>query len=275
MNYTMNFKKLAVGCLLPLSLVTSVSNASVFIKGYGGNTLSTSNYQAYQTNITTLGVFDGQYRQKDITTDNLFTYGLGLGFDTQLQRKVKLGLELSLQQQAPKTKFDTHTPGIESAAGDAAWITQNITNTLKAASTLVLTVNNAFFIKFGPALLRQEIETEMFETDVPANVFKDDTEKNFPGISIGSGFIYKLTKNFGIFTEYNFSYYMIKDLSDFTVLEAAMTSGGATGPFVYENRKAKFIQSEFLLGFTYSFFNGDDTYKYKKSNIPHKCKYEK
>lgn len=284
MNYTMNFKKLATTCLLSLSLASGITNASIFIKAYGGNSITTMGYDADYTNVNP--AFDGLVEYRNYDTFNLFSFGFGLGFDTELHPKVSLGLELALQSLAQDVEVARQIPGSESALSDAGMANIEVKNKFKGLASVFLSINKAFYLKAGPSLLRQSVNTEIWGTNNPAQRENEKITKNHLGVTIGTGFIYKLSKSFGIFTEYNYSFYPRKKLGDNNI-PAGIISASTGEAILWDKIEVNYAQSEFFLGFTYSFLNGgsDDSYRYRSRGSvrstescgkgPGRCNYNK
>lgn len=267
----MNYKKLALG-LLSIPLATSMASASVYVKFYGGNAITSNNISSDLPD----NVNDGTINIRNTFTSNPFAFGGGLGFDTDVHPKIKIGIDLAFHKNTQDDE-QHHVLHVDTPLLDAGQYNIEVKNRFKFIGSLSMTINKAFFFKVGPSVLRQSVTQLAIPSDNVSVKPKNADSQNIVGITLGSGFIYKLSKNFGIFTEYNYSYYGDKDISNFTAPQAAFTGGLSNGDFLARDVKYKVTQSEFFLGFMYSFFNGDGTYRRYGScgKGPGRCRFEK
>lgn len=266
----MNYKKLSLG-ILTLALTANVANAAYYFRFFGGDTLSSLKYQADAFNIPVGGGTNvGTIEHKTVNTVNLFNAGLGMGLSMFIHPKFELGLEADGLVQTQKYKFNEYLDNGETAFLDAGIVEHEIENKFKGVLALMFKINKSFFIKAGPSLLRQGIKTRTFPTNATLPRFSNSETENLFGATMGTGFIYRLTKNFGIFTEYNYSYYPRKNLDTINLVDSQINPpGGVTEQnHRYGNRKIDFSQSEFFFGFVFNF----ETYDFNK---PCKCDFGK
>ncbi len=250
----MDYKKISLG-ILSLALSSSMAHASYYFKFFGGDTLSSLKYEADAFNINAGGGNSGTIEHKTVNTVNLFNSGLGMGLSMFIHPKLELGLQADGLLQTQKYKFNEYLDSAETAFVDAGIIEHEIENKFKGILSVMLKVNKSFFIKAGPSVLRQGIKTKTFPTNVTLPRFSDSENLNLYGATMGTGFIYQLTKVFGIFTEYNYSYYPRKSLDTISLVDAQINPpGGVVGQnHRYTNRKIDFAQSEFFFGFVFNF----------------------
>lgn len=249
----MNFKKLSLG-LIACALTSNIANADYYFRFFGGDTLSSLKYEADAFNGGAGGNL-GNIEHKAVNTVNIFNSGFGAGVTKYAHPKIEVGLQLDGLIQTQKYKFNQPLDSAETAFQDAGTTQLEIENKYKGILSLVMKVNKAFYVKAGPSLLRQKISTKNFGTNITVPSFTNSETENLFGGTIGTGFIYKLTKRFGLFTEYNYSYYPEKKLKTIVLADAQINPPGGViqQDFVYGNRKIDFSQSEFIFGFVFNF----------------------
>lgn len=246
-----NYCKTFLGITLLVS--TSVLNAALYIKGFGSNTNTNMEFESDYPFVSALS--DNFTKQHNLVSHDNIGGGVAIGYDYPVHRKLRLGFEIS-GHTFGDFEYVNNFPVGDSALVEDYDIETRTDNRYKLVGAFTVKLNNAFFIKIGPSLLRQQVEQTLYENTprpillIPLN--KENT--NIYGTTIGAGFIYRLTRAFGIYTEYNFSSYARKGLQDISVPDAFFAQGlnGLGGDYFTANkRKVKFSQNEFFLGFQY------------------------
>lgn len=178
------------------------------------------------------------------------TPGLAIGFGSKLNNVVSWGIELDARMQLDKMQFKAMEDVSETLLLDTGIMGFEIKNKFKVGLSGVLSFMNSFYLKAGPSFLRQSVDFSLAESNTLAKVKYSD-DKDLLGVTAGAGYIFKVNRNFGIFTEYNYSYYPRKSLSSYAVGNAEFANIPA-GNFESHSGKLKIAQSEFFLGVVYS-----------------------
>ncbi len=234
--------------LCGLAFFSSLANASLYLKVYSGNTFNNQNYVSKTPWISGGALF--ALTETSMTNySNLFTSGAGLGYNTEIYNKVKLGLELESFTQIPDVKFYEHIDSANTSPVGGILAEIESRNDYNARLSAVVTLGDLFYIKAGPSYMREKFKTSLSD---PANVkkFVYHNAENFLGASGGLGFNYKLSEVFSIFSEYNYTYYSKEKLPDITLPVALLETpnAGNGDDSYYRDRAFRYTNSTFFLG---------------------------
>lgn len=243
-------KRLFLGILGISYLAISNCFAGFYYKGFVGNidTNMLSEFE-YESAPAPFNNFTGS---QDLTSKKSITYGAGIGYDIQndTYSRLSYGIDLNIQQFGDQEYITQHGPGASGFTSSYNIETKH-KNSFKSSILAQMRINKAFYFKAGPSVLRQEIEQRIYETTpTPISKVKAKTDREYIfGGTFGAGFIYKVSKTFGFYTEYNYSIYPSKSLSSVSIPEAAFPNGlNGTGAFNQKNRELEINQGEFYFG---------------------------
>lgn len=232
-----------------LTATINTASASYYFKGYIGNSLINTDYK--QTiNSMTPSLSDKQ-EFGELASDNAITPGLTFGYNGKIDKAYKLGVELDIKKQFNKQEFRMTENQSASLLTNVGLMEVNVENNYKINLSAVLTVFNSFYFKLGPSYIDQDVDLKITESTTNAT-FKKNESKSILGVNMGTGFIYRVNNNFGLFTEYNFSYYPDEDLGKFDLTNAQISNITASHSEQFRKRKIGLSQNELFFGFIYS-----------------------
>lgn len=236
-------------CAVTLGVATCAANAAFYFKGSVGNTLSSNHFE--ETIDAYTPAFSGRNLVGELVTSNVFAPGLAVGINNKFNNLWGMGLEFDVKKQFTDTKF--RVPGGYSESAITSTGVGNydyeLENKYKLGLHAIVSLANSFYFKLGPSWLKQDLNLTITDSDSAAS-FKHSASQGVWGLTGGAGFIYKVSRNFGLYTEYNYTYFKEKSISGYAVGPASFPgSGGSDNHF---NRRLQTSQSEFNLGFVWS-----------------------
>lgn len=258
----MNFNKITnhivktlIACTATTFLTTNSSYAaSYFLKVFSGNTLSSLRVQADAPFIVASGGFTQTTAHNAVTTSNLFSPGLSLGMLGSIHPKIDIGLELGLESQFQKHKFGFKIDDTGTGMLEVPNLNMELQNNYRALAAFMMQINKSVYAKAGLSMLNQDIKTSVTPSgnlNVVSNKYSKTETENMFGAIFGAGFAYNITKAFGIFTEYNYTYYPDKNIDNFIAPTNIIEPSGTFRNFHHSNRTLKLSQSVISIGFVF------------------------
>ncbi len=246
--------KALITCSALMSVTTSNSYATYFLKVFSGNTLSSLRLQADTPFIVASGGFTATTPHNAVTTSNLFSPGLSIGILGEVHPKIDLGLELALDSQIQKHKFGLMLDDNATGMLEVANLNMELQNNYRTLAAFMMQINKSFYAKAGVSMLNQDIRTSVTPSSdlniVSRKYSKTETENMF-GATFGAGYKYSILKNLGIFTEYNYTYYPDKNIDNFLAPTHIIQPSQTFRNFHHSNRTLRLSQSNLAVGFVF------------------------
>lgn len=249
-----NWKFLTTSFIACCAIQTNISHASIdaniYAKVHAGNTFNNQTYSSV-TPWVSGGVLFALTDTSHTSTYNLFTPGVSLGFSAPINNIFSAGLELEGSKQLSKSETTDFISADNSSPVGGILAQIDTTNYYHLKLMAVLNLRESFYVKAGPSVLRQKITTNVGD---PANIstvrYKFKKAKEFYGATGGIGFNYKICDSLSLFSEYNYSYYKSRKLSDlvFPNPQLETPNAGNGDDSYYQDRKFQFSQSAIFAG---------------------------